>query len=304
MELLYQAHSIHRQYFNSNTIQLSSLFSIKTGACPENCAYCPQSGHFETHVKVQKLLDLNTIKNKAIEAKAQGASRFCMGAAWRTPPHSAMLPIINIIKEIKALDLEVCMTLGMLTEEQAALMFEAGLDYYNHNLDTSPKYYSNIVTTRTYKERLKTLEIVRAAGIKVCCGGIMGMGEERCDRISFLQQLANLPQHPESVPINRLVTLEGTPLANMPEIDPFEFIRVIAVARILMPKSVIRLAAGRETMNDELHALSFFAGANSIFNSEILLTTPNPTVERNNEILKRLNIEATDNTKEMLCKHC
>jgi biotin synthase len=303
MELLYQAHSAHREYFNTNTIQLSALLSIKTGACPENCSYCPQSAHFKTNVKKQKLLDLNTVKTSAIKAKAQGASRFCMGAAWRNPPQNAMPQIVGFIKAIKALDLEVCMTLGMLTKEQATLLSKAGLDYYNHNLDTSPEYYPEIVTTRTYEERLKTLEIVRASGIKVCCGGIMGMGEERCDRINFLQQLANLPEHPESVPINRLVTVQGTPLANTAEIDPFEFVRVIAITRILMPKSVIRLAAERENMSDELHALCFFAGANSIFNSETLLTTPNPTAERNDSILKRLNIEAAENKEKMLCKH-
>jgi len=290
MDCLYKAHSIHRQYFVPNVIQLSTLLSIKTGTCPENCAYCPQSAHYQTAIQKHKLLDPTAVQKAAITAKKQGASRFCMGAAWRNPPKKEFNQVLDLVKRVKALGLETCMTLGMLSLEQAQALAESGLDYYNHNLDTSPEYYPKIITTRTYSDRLKTLENVRIAGIKMCCGGIIGMGETIIDRISFLQQLANLNPHPESVPINRLVAISGTPLEKIESVNTFEFVRIIALARILMPKSVVRLATGRETMNDELQALCFFAGANSIFYGEKLLTLPNPTLNRDKLLLNRLNI--------------
>ncbi len=292
IDLLFRAQSIHRQCFPNNAIQLSTLLSIKTGACPEDCAYCPQSGHYNTKIQKHELLDIEAVKTAAIAAKAKSATRFCMGAAWRSPPQAVFKQLLMLVKIIKALDLETCMTLGMLNLSQAQQLSEAGLDYYNHNLDTSPEYYARIITTRHYEDRLKTLEYVRAAGIKVCCGGIIGMGESREDRIHFLQQLANLPQHPQSVPINRLIPIKGTPLALSPTLDPLEFVRVIAVAPLLMPKSVIRLAAGRETMGDELQTLCFFAGVNSIFYGEVLLTAKNPKLEFDQNLFKRLGIQA------------
>lgn len=290
-DLLFNAHTVHRQYFSPHEVQVSTLLSIKTGACPEDCAYCSQSGHFKTNIEKQKLLDKESILAAAEAAKACGASRFCMGAAWRQPPDHQFPQILEITKAVKALGLETCMTLGMLTEKQAQMLQEAGLDYYNHNLDTSPEYYEKIITTRTYEERLKTLEHVRNAGIHVCCGGIMGMGETREDRVRFLQQLVNLPEHPRSVPINRLIAQKGTPLEDTPELDNFEFIRVVATARILMPKSHVRLSAGRGSMNDETQALCFFAGANSIHYGEKLLTSKNNEMNQDQQLFERLNLK-------------
>lgn len=290
LDLLHQAQTIHRQHFTKNTVQLSTLLSIKTGACTEDCAYCPQSAHYNTGVAKHRLMAVADIKAAAEQAKQNGATRFCMGGAWRDTPEREFAQLCETITVVKDLGLETCVTLGMLTQQQAHGFANAGLDYYNHNLDTSPEYYAQIITTRTYAERLQTLEHVRNAGIKVCCGGIVGLGESRQDRIAFLQQLVNLPEHPESVPINRLVPVPGTPLENTEPIDAFEFIRVIAVARILMPKSVVRLSAGRETMNDELHALCFLAGANSIFYGNKLLVTDNPEIDRDRKLLARLNI--------------
>ncbi|HEV2524317.1 MAG TPA: biotin synthase BioB [Gammaproteobacteria bacterium] len=246
MDLLFQAQSVHQNAFPKNTVQLSTLISLKTGACPEDCAYYPQSGRCQTGIQKHRLLDIETVKATALAAKANGATRFCMGAAWRSPPQSAFEQLLLILKAMKDLGLETCMTLGMLTADQAQQLSNGGLDYYNHNLDTSPEYYTHIITTHIYADRLKTIEYVRTAGLKVCCGGIIGLGESREDRISFLQQLVSLPEHPKSVPINKLIPIKGTPLGETPTIDPFEFVRVIAVARVLMPKSVIRLSAGRE----------------------------------------------------------
>lgn len=300
-DLLFQAQSIHRQNFDPNAVQISTLLSIKTGACPEDCKYCPQSGHYHTNIDKEKLLAKETIVEQAKKAKAMGASRFCMGAAWRAMPKKELEIMQSIIQDVKALGLETCMTLGMLSEEQASALGEAGLDYYNHNLDTSPEYYKKIITTRTYQERLDTLENVRGAGMKVCCGGIIGMGESRDDRVAFLQQLANQRQHPESVPINQLVPVKGTPLENAAPVESIEFIRTIAVARIIMPKSFVRLSAGRENMSDETQALCFHAGANSIFYGEKLLTTSNPDSLKDKKLfaslgIKPLNIEIDERT--------
>lgn len=302
MDLLYQARTVHKQSFKDNTVQLSTLLSIKTGSCPENCSYCPQSAHYKTEVEKQALLDIDSIKAAAAQAKANGATRFCMGAAWRSPPKKETAKLQQIISEVKAMGLETCVTLGMLNEEQAQAFAEAGLDYYNHNIDTSPEFYDQITTTHSFQDRIDTLEHVRKAGIKTCCGGIMGMGETRQDRIRFLQELANLPQQPESVPINRLVTVAGTPLEKTKEIDSFEFVRVIAVARIMMPNSVIRLSAGRNTMNDELHALCYFAGANSIFFGEKLLTTALPEVDRDQQLFSRLDLQPLASIDEFRCQ--
>jgi biotin synthase len=290
MELLHQALSIHLQHFSANTIQVSSLLNIKTGSCPEDCAYCTQSAHHKTGIQKHDLLDAEKVAAYARIAKAAGATRFCMGAAWRTPPEKQFPEILAMVKKVKELGLETCMTLGMLSATQVQALKEAGLDYYNHNLDTSPEYYPKITTTRTYSERIATLEKLHSAGIKICCGGIIGLGESKEDRISLLRQLANFPAHPHSVPINRLIPMENTPLANIEPIDPFDFVRVVAVARILMPCSLIRLAGGRETMSDELQALCFSAGANSIFCGEKLLTSNNPTVKKDRELLQRLGI--------------
>lgn len=292
MDLLFQAQSIHRQCFPRNKIQLSTLISLKTGMCSEDCAYCPQSGHYKTSIQKHQLFDIKTVQVTAIAAKTNGATRFCMGAAWRSPPQRAFEQLLLMLKVVKDLGLETCMTLGMLTANQAQQLADGGLDFYNHNLDTSPEYYMHIITTHTYQDRLDTIEHVRKAGIKVCCGGIIGLGESRIDRIRFLQQLANFPEHPQSVPINRLIPIKGTPLGEIPLIDPFEFVRVIAVARVLMPKSVIRLSAGRETMNDELQTLCFLAGVNCIFYGEKLLTAKNPEIKRDQNLLKRLGIQA------------
>ncbi len=290
-DLLFAAQTVHRRYFDPNQVQVSTLLSIKTGACPEDCAYCPQSNRFDTGLEAEKLMEVEQVLTQARAAKESGATRFCMGAAWRSPKDRDMPYVVAMVKGVRELGLESCMTLGMLTETQAAELADAGLDYYNHNLDTSPEYYGDIITTRTYRDRLDTLDHVRAAGMKVCSGGIVGMGEEQSDRAGLLQQLANLPQHPESVPINMLVRVEGTPLANEADLDPFEFIRTIAVARIMMPASHVRLSAGREEMNEQMHALAYFAGANSIFYGEKLLTTPNPRANSDMALFARLGIE-------------
>ena len=290
-DLMFQAQSVHRAYFNPNEVQVSTLCSIKTGACPEDCAYCPQSARYDTGLDREKLMAVEKVIEEAKAAKASGATRFCMGAAWRSPKNRDMPYVTTMVKGVKALGLETCMTLGMLDESQAQELADAGLDYYNHNLDTSPEYYGEIITTRTYQDRLETLANVRKAGMKVCCGGIVGMGEEESDRAGLLQQLANMPEHPESVPINMLVKVGGTPLANEADLDPFEFIRTIAVARILMPKSHVRLSAGREQMNEQTQAMAFLAGANSIFYGEKLLTTPNPEANKDMQLFNKLGIK-------------
>lgn len=292
MDLLFAAQSVHRAYFDPNAVQVSTLLSIKTGACPEDCAYCPQSKRFDTGLEIEPLMDVDAVLAEAAAAKAAGASRFCMGAAWRSPKDRDLPQLVAMIEGVKALGLESCMTLGMLTPLQAERLAQAGLDYYNHNLDTSPEHYGEIITTRTYQDRLDTLASVREAGMKVCCGGIVGMGETQRDRVGLLQELANLPVHPESVPINLLVRVAGTPLGDEDDLDPLEFVRTIAVARILMPASCVRLSAGREGMTDELQALAFLAGANSIFYGERLLTTPNPASNKDMALLERLGMRA------------
>jgi biotin synthase len=289
-DLLFRAQSAHREHQPTNTVQMSTLLSVKTGACPEDCAYCPQSIRYETGLDREALMAVADVAERARTAKEAGATRFCMGAAWRSPKKKDIDVMTAMIREVKALGLESCATLGMLNREQAKELREAGLDYYNHNIDTSPEFYDKIITTRDFQDRLDTLEAVREVGMNVCCGGIVGMGETTKDRARMLQVLANLPQHPESVPINQLVAVPGTPLANQAPIDPFDFVRTIAVARILMPKSAVRLSAGREQMSDELQALAFFAGANSIFYGEKLLTTGNPDVEHDRELLQRLGM--------------
>jgi len=289
-DLLFRAQSVHRQHFDPNQVQVSTLLSIKTGACPEDCGYCPQSTRYDTGLEAEKLMEVERVLEEARQAQASGASRFCMGAAWRSPKKRDMPFVVEMVKGVKALGLESCMTLGMLTAEQAEQLADAGLDYYNHNLDTSPEFYGKVITTRTYQDRLDTLGHVRAAGIKVCSGGIMGMGESVDDRVGLLMQLANMPEHPESVPINMLVKVAGTPLDMQEDLDPFDFIRTLAVARILMPASHVRLSAGRENMNDEMQALAFFAGANSIFYGEKLLTTPNPAASKDMQLFDRLGI--------------
>ncbi len=291
-DLLFTAQQIHRLYFDPNEVQVSTLLSIKTGACPEDCKYCPQSTRYDTGLEVEQLMEVEKVLAEARAAKATGSTRFCMGAAWRSPKDRDMPVVLAMVNGVKELGLETCMTLGMLKPHQAIALSEAGLDYYNHNLDTSPEYYGDIITTRTYQDRLDTLHHVREAGINVCSGGIVGMGESLDDRVGLLQQLANMPEHPQSVPINRLVRVEGTPLADQNDFDSFDFIRTIAVARILMPQSYVRLSAGRETMNEEMHALVYFAGANSIFYGEKLLTTPNPAANKDLELFNRLGIRA------------
>ncbi|MFW2422015.1 MAG: biotin synthase BioB [Porticoccaceae bacterium] len=290
-DLLFDAQTTHRRYFDANKVQLSTLMSIKTGACPEDCKYCPQSARYDTGLEKEKLVDVERVIEEARAAKASGASRFCMGAAWRSPHQRDMPAVAAMVREVKALGLETCMTLGMLDNQQAQQLAEAGLDYYNHNLDTSPEFYGEIITTRTYDDRLETLDNVRKAGMKVCAGGIIGMGEGQQDRAGLLIALANLPEHPDSVPINMLVKVAGTPLQGEADLDPFEFIRTIAVARIMMPKAHVRLSAGREEMNDQMQALAFMAGANSIFYCEKLLTTANPNANRDMELFARLGIE-------------
>ncbi len=294
-DLLFQAQSIHRQHFDPNQIQVSTLLSIKTGSCPEDCGYCSQSAKNEAEVERERLLPVDEVIEKAQLAKDNGASRFCMGAAWRNPTDKNLDKVIDMIIAVKGIDMETCVTLGMLTDQQSQRLKEAGLDYYNHNLDTSPEHYGNVVTTRTYQDRLDTLQHVRDAGINVCSGGILGMGEERTDRESLLQQLANLPQHPDSVPINMLVQVEGTPLHGVEKIEPLEFIRSIAVARILMPQSFVRLSAGRTEMSDETQALCFLAGANSIFYGDKLLTTANPGKNHDRQLFDKLGINTKHN---------
>ena len=293
-DLLFQAASVHRAHFDPNAVQVSTLLSIKTGACPEDCKYCSQSGHYNTELEKEKLLEVARVVEEARAARDKGASRFCMGAAWRSPRDKDMPYVLDMVRQVKSLGLETCMTLGMLDPGQAEALADAGLDYYNHNLDTSPEYYGQVITTRTYNDRLSTLANVRDAGMKVCCGGIVGMGEQRDDRVGLLQQLANLPHHPESVPINMLVKIEGTPLADVDDLDPFEFVRTVAVARILMPESYVRLSAGRQEMNDEAQALCFLAGANSIFYGERLLTTDNPEASHDKQLFSRLGIHPLD----------
>jgi biotin synthase len=290
-DLLARAQAVHRAHHDPNAVQVSTLLSIKTGACPEDCAYCPQSARFKTGLKVEKLMELGDVVERARAARDAGASRFCMGAAWRGPRDRDIDKVAAMIAEVKALGLETCATLGMLSAEQATRLKDSGLDYYNHNLDTSPEFYGEIITTRTYQDRLDTLAHVRAAGMKTCCGGIVGMGESRADRAGLLAQLANLPTHPDSVPINRLVRVAGTPLEHEAELEPLEFVRTIAVARILMPASVVRLSAGRETMDEPLQALCFHAGANSIFYGEKLLTTGNPDVEADRALFDKLGLK-------------
>ncbi len=290
MDLILQAQAVHRAHHPPNTVQMSTLLSIKTGACPEDCAYCPQSVHWSTGVAREALMEVAAVRECAGRAKAAGATRFCMGAAYRAPKARDLEVIVQMIRAVHEQGLESCATLGMLTAEQARQLKAAGLDYYNHNLDTSAEFYGEIIHTRTYQQRLDTLDAVRAAGLKVCCGGIIGMGESTDDRAQLLRTLANLPQHPESVPINRLVKVPGTPLADAPQVDAFDFVRSCAVARILMPRAHVRLSAGREDMSDELQALCFLAGVNSIFYGERLLTTGNPDVARDQALLKRLGL--------------
>jgi biotin synthase len=296
MDLVFKAQSVHRCFQVPNTVQISTLLSIKTGACPEDCAYCPQSARFDTGLEPQELLELKEVAARARAAKESGATRFCMGAAYRSPKAKDLRKVLAMIREVKSLGMETCATLGMLTPEQAQELKDAGLDYYNHNLDTSPQYYKKIISTRTYQDRLDTLRAVRDAGMNVCCGGIVGMGEEAQDRAELLHILATLPAHPESVPINQLVRVAGTPLERAAALDPFDFVRTIAVARVLMPRCHVRLSAGRSEMSDELQALCFLAGANSIFYGEKLLTTGNPDTEHDQSLFRRLKIAAEPGT--------
>lgn len=289
-DLLYKSHTMHRHFFDANEIQLSALLNIKEGGCPEDCGYCPQSIRYHTEVKVNPTMPLTEVISAARAARSRGASRFCMGGAWRSPKQKDFEQVVAMIKAVSAEGMETCATLGMLNEEQARQLKQAGLDYYNHNLDTSPEYYENIISTRTYEDRLTTLENVRKAGMHVCCGGIIGMGEDVDDRIGLLLALANQPQHPESVPINLLVRIEGTPLADVADLDPFDMVRTIAVARLLMPASYVRLSAGRTNMDDSVQALCFFAGANSIFYGDKLLTTENPEHVKDMELFRRLGL--------------
>jgi len=293
-DLIFQAQQVHRAHFDPNEVQVSTLLSIKTGACPEDCAYCPQSTRFDTGLTPEALMEIEQVVEAARAARDAGSSRFCMGAAWRSPKDRDLPVLTEMISQVKALGLETCMTLGMLSDGQATALAEAGLDYYNHNLDTSPEFYGDIITTRCYQDRLDTLARVREAGMKVCCGGILGMGEGESDRIGLLVELANLPTHPESVPINMLVRVPGTPLEDQEDMDPIDFIRCIAVARIMMPKSMVRLSAGRETMTEEMQALAFLAGANSIFYGEKLLTTPNPSENSDMALFDKLGVQPMD----------
>jgi biotin synthase len=289
-DLLFHAQSVHRRHFDPNQVQVSTLLSIKTGACPEDCAYCPQSIRYDTGLEREALLDPVTVIERARAAKANGATRFCMGAAWRSPKDRDLETVAAMVGGVRELGLETCATLGMLTPAQARRLKDAGLDYYNHNLDTSEDFYGEVITTRTYQDRLDTLAAVRNAGIRVCCGGILGMGEDVSDRLALLHTLATLSPHPESVPINNLVQVEGTPLAGTAPLDPIEFVRIIAVARILMPRAHVRLSAGRSSMSDEMQALCFLAGANSIFYGEKLLTTGNPYTASDHALFGRLGI--------------
>lgn len=296
-DLLFQAQIIHRQYFKPNQVQISTLLSIKTGSCPENCSYCPQSAHFKTGLKKEPLMKIEDVLEIAKRAKETGASRFCMGAAWRGPRENDLDKVIEMIKEVKKLGLETCVTLGLLKSGQAEKLKQAGLDFYNHNIDTSPEYYDKVITTRSFEDRLQTLEYVQESGLEVCCGGILGMGETVEDRAKMLCVLATMKKHPKSVPINQLIRVPGTPLENLDELDPFDFVRTIAVARILMPESYVRLSAGREQMSDELQALCFMAGANSIFYGETLLTATNPVPEKDNYLFERLGIKREEENK-------
>jgi biotin synthase len=292
-DLIFQAQTVHRACQPANAVQMSTLLSVKTGACPEDCAYCPQSIRYETGLDREALMAVEDVVERARTARQAGATRFCMGAAWRSPKKRDLEIMTAMIRGVRDLGMETCATLGMLTREQAKELREAGLDYYNHNIDTSPEFYEKIITTRDFQDRLDTLEAVREAGMNVCCGGIVGMGETVTDRARMLQVLANLPEHPQSVPINQLVAVPGTPLADQSGVDPFDFVRTIAVARILMPHAAVRLSAGREQMSDELQALAFLAGANSIFYGEKLLTTGNPDVEHDQQLLRRLGMVTT-----------
>ncbi|MBR7960567.1 biotin synthase BioB [Burkholderia vietnamiensis] len=292
-DLMFRAQQVHREHFDANAVQLSTLLSIKTGGCEEDCGYCSQSAHHDTGLKAEKLMDVDAVLDAARAAKANGASRFCMGAAWRNPKERHMPALTEMVRGVKELGLETCMTLGMLEDEQAQQLADAGLDYYNHNLDTSPEFYGQVISTRTYQDRLDTLDRVRDAGINMCCGGIIGMGESRRERAGLISQLANLNPYPESVPINNLVAIEGTPLEGTAPLDPFEFVRTIAVARITMPKAVVRLSAGREQLDDAMQALCFLAGANSMFYGDQLLTTSNPQTQRDRALFERLGIRAS-----------
>ncbi|RVU30370.1 MULTISPECIES: biotin synthase BioB [Neptunomonas] len=297
-DLLFKAHTVHRQNFDPNEVQVSTLLSIKTGACPEDCKYCPQSAHYSTGLEKERLMEVERVVEKAKQAKATGSTRFCMGAAWKHPHERDMPYVVDMVRQVKELGLETCMTLGMLDQDKADRLADAGLDYYNHNLDTSPEYYDKIITTRSFQDRLDTLQHVRNSGMKICSGGILGMGETANDRIGLLRQLANMPVQPESVPINMLVKVKGTPLENAEDLDHLDFIRTIAVARIMMPASHVRLSAGRESMSDEMQAMTFFAGANSIFYGECLLTTPNPETHRDLLLFKRLGINMEQRIEE------
>ncbi len=301
LELIYQARTIHRQNFTQDEMELCTLANIKTGACPEDCAYCTQSGHYKTDLKREKLIDIDSVIAQAKIAKENGSERFCMGAAWRNPPAKDFPRVLEMIKTVKAMGLETCATLGMLTAAEALALKDAGLDFYNHNLDTSPEYYEKIITTHHYNDRLTTLNHVSQAGINICCGGIIGMGESREDRVGLLAQLAHLPTPPTSVPINRLVPMKGTPLENVSRIDHFEFVRTIAVTRIILPRAMIRLAAGRVDMSDETQTLCFFAGANSIFYCDKLLTSANPEAQKDQQLLKSLGIKTKNPPLEMPC---
>ncbi|MCG9596815.1 biotin synthase BioB [Vibrio sp. Isolate25] len=294
MDLLFEAQLVHRHYQQHNHVQVSTLLSIKTGACPEDCKYCPQSARYQTDIERERLMEVERVLDAAQKAKSAGSTRFCMGAAWKNPKARDMPHLTEMIKGVKGMGLETCMTLGMLTPDQAKELADAGLDYYNHNLDTSPEFYGNIITTRTYQDRLDTLSHVRDAGMKICSGGIIGMGESANDRAGLLVELANLPTHPESVPINMLVKVKGTPLEEVDDVEPFDFIRLIAIARILMPKSAVRLSAGRENMNEQMQALCFMAGANSVFYGCKLLTTPNPSEDKDMQLFNKLGINSQE----------
>ncbi|WP_414932110.1 biotin synthase BioB [Vibrio europaeus] len=294
MDLLFEAQLVHRQYQQHNHVQVSTLLSIKTGACPEDCKYCPQSARYTTDIEKERLMEVERVLDAAQKAKSAGSTRFCMGAAWKNPKERDMPHLTEMIKGVKGMGLETCMTLGMLTSDQAKSLADAGLDYYNHNLDTSPEFYGSIITTRTYQDRLDTLSHVRDAGMKICSGGIIGMGESANDRAGLLVELANLPTHPESVPINMLVKVKGTPLEEVDDVEPFDFIRLIAIARIMMPGSAVRLSAGRENMNEQMQALCFMAGANSVFYGCKLLTTPNPSEDKDIQLFNKLGINSQE----------
>ncbi|WP_112461998.1 biotin synthase BioB [Vibrio variabilis] len=298
MDLLFEAQTVHRQHQQTNHVQVSTLLSIKTGACPEDCKYCPQSARYKTDVEAERLMEVERVLDAAQKAKNAGSTRFCMGAAWKNPKERDMPLLTDMIKGVKEMGLETCMTLGMLTPDQATHLADAGLDYYNHNLDTSPEFYGNIITTRTYQDRLDTLSHVRDAGMKICSGGIIGMGESANDRAGLLMELANLPVQPESVPINMLVKVKGTPLEEVDDVEPFDFIRLIAIARIMMPNSAVRLSAGREDMNEQMQALCFMAGANSVFYGCKLLTTPNPDEDKDLQLFKKLGINREETSQK------